>query len=117
MTQQGDSFEQVLAAAVQRLESSGGSGRARRPGELALEFDEAYTDYVGSLDRLPTDAQLQSLQALDAALTAMTSEANPELWTEQAVVEHPRWLEVRSFAAAVSSLFGWSCSSDGEGGR
>ena len=84
------------------------SGQRRTPDALAVGFDDAYTAYVENLERLPTDAQLQSLQALDTALTAMTGPANRELWAESALKNHPRWAEIRVLARAATAHFGWS---------
>ena len=113
MSQRSDALEKLLISAVQHLAQEGEQAlahkaqRAHRPDELALEFDDAYTEYVASLDALPTDEQLSSLQSLDTALTAMSGPDNAALWSEDAFREHPRWAEVRSLADAVLVRFGW----------
>jgi len=108
-----ESPEEFLANAVRNLARPGDEALARmpegdhRPNELAIEFDEAYTEYVANLDQLPSVAQLESLQALDAALAAMSGPANVELWTESAVRGHPRWAELRTLAHTAATRFGW----------
>ena len=109
-----ESPEKLLADAVLDLALPGDQALARKPegshgpDELAVEFDEAYTAYVASLDQLPSDSQLQSLQALDAAIAAMSGSANSELWTERSFRSHARWGEVRTLARAAATRFGWS---------
>lgn len=109
-----EALEQLLAQAVLDLARPEAQALARKPAgrrtpdSLAVEFDDAYTAYVENLEQLPTDAQLESLQALDAALTAMTGPANRELWTESALKNHPRWAEIRVLARAATTHFGWS---------
>jgi hypothetical protein len=107
------SIEKLLADTVLNLALPADSALARGPEgshppvELAIEFDEAYTVYVANLDQLPSQAQLESLQALDAALAAMSGPANSELWTESAVRTHPRWSELRALAQNAATQFGW----------
>lgn len=108
-----ESIERLLADTVLNLARSAdpalahGPEGSHGPRQLAIEFDEAYTGYVANLEQLPTDAQLESLQALDGALTAMSGPANSELWTTHAVRSHPCWVEVRALARAASTQFGW----------
>jgi hypothetical protein len=77
------------------------------PDEFALEFDQAYTAFIAGLEELPTDSQLQSLQNIDAALSAMSGPSNKELWTESAMKNHPRWAELRVLAREAVDQFGW----------
>jgi hypothetical protein len=109
-----ESVDELLAQAVldlalpadQALANQRRGGRG--PYQLAVEFDEAYTAYVANLDQLPTDSQFQSLQAIDAALAAMSGPANSELWTAASFENHPQWAEVRALARAAATQFEWS---------
>jgi len=74
---------------------------------LVFEFDEAYTAFVEGFERLPTDAQLLALQAMDTRLSAMVRARDAALWTEAARRDEPDWQEVRRLAAEVLSAFGW----------
>ena len=113
MTTRAHTPEARLAKAVLELARSGDSALApkpqnsRRPVELSIEFDEAYTAYVASLTQLPSDAQLESLQAVDAALAAISGPANSELGTESAVRDDPRWAELRALAQNAATQFEW----------
>lgn len=108
------SREKALFQAVGNLALPGAEALAKkpagkhRPDQLALDFDEAYTTYVETLDELPTDAQFQTLQALDSALSAFSDPANREVWTEDAVKQHPSWSEVRAIAQSILAAFDWS---------
>jgi len=108
-----ESIERLLADTVLNLARSADRALAQgpeggdRPRQLAIEFDDAYTGYVAHLEQLPSHAQLEALQALDAALAAMSGPAKAELWTESAVRSHPRWTEIRALARAASTQFGW----------
>jgi hypothetical protein len=82
--------------------------RCHRPDELALDFDDAYQVVVGSFARDFTSEQLTALQMLDALLEEMSGAQNSHLWTEEAVVSHDRWREVRSRASTVMHEFGWA---------
>jgi hypothetical protein len=74
---------------------------------LVFEFDEAYTDFVEGFERLPTDAQMLALQAMDTRLSAMVRAKDAALWTEAARRDEPDWQEVRRLAERVLSAFDW----------
>jgi hypothetical protein len=74
---------------------------------LAVEFDEAYTDYVDGCDQLPKESQLLALQAVDTKLAAMVRAKDAALWTVQACREDPSWREVRVLAEATIVEFDW----------
>ena len=40
-------------------------------------------------------------------IPAMSNTANPELWTEEAVINNPEWENVRSLAKNTLDLLGW----------
>jgi hypothetical protein len=85
MDASGSSAEAALSGAVMNLALPGDQALelqpqdSDRPARLAHSFDESYTEFISNLAALPTDAQLQSLQALDSALNAMSGAAYPEL--------------------------------------
>jgi hypothetical protein len=82
--------------------------RCHRPDELALDFDDAFRVIVGNFASDLTSEQLSALQMLDALLEEMSGSHNSHLWTEEAVVSHDRWREVRSRAYTVMGEFGWA---------
>ena len=80
---------------------------AGRLEHLVVEFDDAYTVYVEGMDRLPSEAQLIALQAVDRHLAAMVRAQDAALWTATALSADPRWAEVLRLARAVVSAFDW----------
>ena len=77
-------------------------GRIER---LVVEFDDAYTTFVESMERLPSEAQLIALQAVDRQLTALVRAQEAELWTQRALREDPRWIEAQRLAFGVIEAF------------
>lgn len=87
-----------------------GKPRALLPGRLenvVVEFDDAYTVYVEGMDRLPEEAQLLALQAVDRQLAGMVRAKEAALWTEQALREDRRWDEAQRLAAAAIRAYAW----------
>ncbi|MFO0690883.1 MAG: hypothetical protein U0900_19460 [Myxococcota bacterium] len=74
---------------------------------LVVEFDDAYTVYVEGMERLPEEAQLLALQAVDRQLAGMVRAKDAALWTEQALCADQRWDEVRLFALAAIHAYAW----------
>lgn len=74
---------------------------------LVVEFDDAYTVYVEGMERLPEEAQLLALQAVDRQLAAMVRAKEAALWTEQALCEDDRWDETRLLALAAIDAYAW----------
>lgn len=105
-------LDEALFSAVQALAMPGDEALARkadavhRADRLVLDFDETYTEFIENLTELPTDRQLQSLQALDTALSSLATAANAELRTENAVRHHTCWAEIRDLAGRVLLEFG-----------
>ncbi len=103
--------EAALVAAVEALAAAGadrGQGGRLPPIRAqarATAFDETYTAWVGSLQRLPDESLFVALQALDRALNTLVGEHDPALWTDDAVRKDPRWEEVRSLARDVLAGF------------
>lgn len=107
-TEQLEAVIRLLALpAAEALERAG----LASPDALAIDFDEAYTGYVGTLDELPTERQLAALQELDAQLQTMADPALRSLWTAEAMVREPAWATVRARAHAVLIAFEWSAAS------
>ena len=101
-----------LEAVVQLLAMPGADAPARdglaRPDALAIDFDEAYTAFVGTLGKLPTEPQPKALQDLDAQLLHMSDPAKQSLWTAEAMATDPTWESLRTTARAVLLAFEWS---------
>lgn len=80
------------------------------PGRLeniVVEFDDAYTVYVEGMDRLPDEAQLLALQAVDRQLAGMVRAKEAALWTENALREDRRWGEAQRLALAAIRAYAW----------
>jgi hypothetical protein len=78
-----------------------------RADELALDFDHFFTAYLGNFGAEWTDAQRHALNKVNNLLAAMSGAENAELWTEGAIIEHPRWAEVREAAQQAMTALGW----------
>jgi hypothetical protein len=68
--------------------------------ELALELD----DVVGTAPNLVglgiiSENALAALQLLDEQLRSMGGQANARLWTAEALLRAPEWIQVRELAA------------------
>lgn len=74
---------------------------------LVVEFDDAYTIFVEGMDRLPSEAQLLALQAVDRQLVAMVRAQDAELWTQKGLREDPRWGEAHQRVVAAIEAFAW----------
>lgn len=97
-------LEEQLIAAVDGLLRSGAVSLATGgtpADELAARFDEAYTEYIGSLTQIPAESKLIALQALDTAIHELSGVENAALWKEAAVLSDPRWNELREIARIV----------------
>ena len=75
--------------------------------ELALEYGDAVIG-ARAFSTALAPAQWSALTQIDALLAGMSGEENAELWSEAAVVAHPRWQEVRRAAVSAMALIGWS---------
>jgi hypothetical protein len=75
--------------------------------KLVVEFDEAYTAFVESFERLPSESQMMALQAVDTKLAAMVREKDASLWTARGYREDPTWHEVRTLADYAVGEFDW----------
>ena len=75
--------------------------------KLVVEFDEAYTAFVESFERLPSESQMMALQAVDTKLAAMVRAKDASLWTARGYRENPTWNEVRALADNAVREFDW----------
>jgi hypothetical protein len=73
--------------------------------ELMLEFDNWRQAAAGAQTFTP-DQQV-ALEQLDRLFDRLCSTDDPELATEAALREHPRWEEVRQLANNALETFGW----------
>jgi hypothetical protein len=74
--------------------------------ELALDFDHWRETAMHQHDF--TAEQSAALTSLDAMLTEMTAEKNPEPWTDDALARLPRWETVRKRALSALEAFHWT---------
>lgn len=106
----GRLFRAVLSLSQSPAPPPSGARTPVVPGlaeNLVFEFDEAYTAFVEGFERLPTDAQLLALQAMDTRLSAMVRAKDAALWSEAARRDAPDWQEVRRLAEDVLLAFDW----------
>ena len=100
-----------LRSAVEHLSLPGSDGLTRRgcsqPDQLAIDFDEAYTVFVGELVELPDPRQLEALQELDQQLEGMSDPSMRSKWSSAAMQSDPDWERVRSLAQAILAAFDW----------
>jgi hypothetical protein len=78
-----------------------------RPDELALDFDNYMKATVGNFRSEFSAVQLETLSRISIELGGMSGMKNAELWTEDAVRNHPRWQTVRMLAKAALAELGW----------
>ncbi len=76
--------------------------------ELALDFDNFVHAYLGNFGDEVSPYQRDALLAVDALLDGMSGEEHAELWTEHAVVNHPKWEAVRALAQDALASLGWN---------
>jgi len=78
---------------------------SNKADEMALDF-EHWSTSVASFHTLTSD-QEKSLKVLNDYLQALSGEDNRSFWTDQALVDDPRWEEVRAAAKVALVSFGW----------
>ena len=98
-----------LRAVVRRLSLAGVEATAPgwRPDDLAIEFDEVYTVFVGQLVELPSEDQLRALQVIDDQLHSISAPEQKALWTAEAVRRDPVWESIRTMARQAILAFEW----------
>jgi hypothetical protein len=121
-TQQPSDLKQ-LRWCLQALAAAGSVQRvlfpdaAKKPDQLALEFDRCasvvLTGDVGDL----SPPQCDALTALDSKLKTMAREGEEfdvDLWSETALAESAHWEDVRRHARLTLAAFGWSAEDSAE---
>ncbi len=87
-------------------------GNCVKADELALDYSESFAA-IRSNDGFDfLDSQLAALARVDGLLDDMSGQEQPHLWTNDAVITHPRWAEVRQAARDALALLRWDCSAD-----
>lgn len=103
-----------LKQGLRALASPGQVALATQPAgtvkadELALIYCDFLAAALGEIHELFTKEQRDALTAVDGALDAMSGQANAALWTEEAVIGHPAWDNVRGLATSALALLGWA---------
>ena len=99
-----------LVAALNALSLSGEQQLAaheegsHKPDEIALDFDDTLKFWKSRLWHSLSDEQKDGIDAVDAHLSRMSGAQESDLWTEDAVLNHPRWIELRNLAAKAVTL-------------
>jgi hypothetical protein len=75
--------------------------------ELALDYDNFLRAAVDNFAAEFTPAQREALQAVSRLLGEMSGPDQAGLWTDAAVVDHPKWLQVRERAHEARRMLGW----------
>ena len=75
--------------------------------ELALDYDNFMHAYLGNFRDEISQSQRDALLAIDAMLQGISGRENAELWTEEAVVNHPKSESVRGLARNALAALGW----------
>ena len=102
-----------LRSALRGLAAPGREALASAPDgtvtadELALHYDNFVQAYLGNFPDEISQAQREALLAVDAMLETMTGPGKAELWTEDAVVNHPAWSAVRAAARHALATLAW----------
>jgi hypothetical protein len=79
-----------------------------RPDELALDYDNFVHAYLNNFSPEISAHQRSALLRVDALFSAMSEGRQPDLWTEDAVIAHPRWAEVRAAAQQALDAMSWA---------
>jgi hypothetical protein len=74
--------------------------------ELALDFDH-WCETARHQHPFTAD-QLSALASVSAALSTMTDEKDPGLWSDSALAHLPRWQDVRDRARKALEAFQWN---------
>lgn len=74
--------------------------------ELALDFEEALDMFSGHELELAEHERVQ-LNALDRLILSKSGQANADFWTDEALLNHPIWDEIRVAAKSTVAAFGW----------
>ena len=102
-----------LRSALKALAAPGSQALASVPDgaikadELALDYENFVHAYLGNFRDEILQSQRDALLAVDTMLQGMSGQENAELWTEEAVVSHPKWESVRYLAREALAALGW----------
>jgi hypothetical protein len=86
--------------------------------ELALDFDNCAAVVRGSEESGLSEAQLESLAAIDQQLATMSrlaTELEADMWSEQALKHDQNWAQIRQLAEEALKAFGWTATGDASG--
>ena len=73
------------------------------PDELALDFDDSRSAFVGNFRTHLTAEQLHSLELIDRTFEEM----NKDRFSPEGVSDSSEWRRIRELAAASLKAFGW----------
>ena len=102
-----------LHSALKALAAPGSQALASVPDgtvkaeELALDYENFVHAFVGNFRKEISQSQRDALLAVDAMLQGMSGQEHAELWTEEAVVSHPKWESIRVLAREALAALGW----------
>lgn len=74
--------------------------------ELALDFEEALDNFFGHETEMDESERVE-LNALDRLILSKSGEKNAAFWTDEALLTHPTWEEIRTAAKSAATAFGW----------
>lgn len=75
--------------------------------ELALDYDNCLQVALGNFGTEFTPPQRKALERVNRLLDDMSGPKRADLWIDAAVLEHPKWSEVRECAREARRLLGW----------
>jgi hypothetical protein len=78
-----------------------------KPGEIALDFDDAYLLLRQCQQLELSRAQYDAVAAVDRLLSELTGPERRSLWTEEALRSAPEWERVRDAARAALRVLGY----------
>jgi hypothetical protein len=93
-----------LERALERLAAPGSDQLAsqprgsHRPDEIALDYHDHWLYWKPRLWAGFSDEQRQSLDAVATMLNTMSKCGNAQVWTDEGVLIHPYWTELRRLA-------------------
>ena len=99
---------------VEALAADGDTALARLPDncckadELACQFDDLRLPFLALFSAHLSASEKRLIEDLDGLLEAMSGPQHSELWTEDAVRQHPAWAKVRQKAVEVLRGINWA---------
>lgn len=80
--------------------------------ELALDYDHFLQVALDNFATEFTTHQREALENVNDLLAEMSGLHSAGLWTDAAVLDHPKWLMVRERARAAWHLLGWDTADE-----